>query len=232
MHLRSTKLLEADAATAVAPSARQSLTPQTSDIFSLRYNCRIRFIPLQGINIDLLSCTERLYIRWLNVQPQTENCGLLWTDVWSWIKRLYCLWNLTPREWCVYLRLTTSSGYTFFEDAHKSEFGGSVIIFNHSYFWCTALQLPSTFESICYRLTSPAESIVLLAVYRVDYAHPSAQFFDDLASVLEVLVVQQNPVVIGGDFNIHADDGYPCLEIVSYKAAELQRFLDNQKLRE
>ena len=34
----------------------------------------------------------------------------------------------------------------------------------------------------------------------------SSQFFDDLASVLELLVLHSCPVVIGGDFNVHVHD--------------------------
>ena len=34
----------------------------------------------------------------------------------------------------------------------------------------------------------------------------SSQFFDDLASVLELLVLHSCPVVIGGDFKVHVHD--------------------------
>ena len=59
----------------------------------------------------------------------------------------------------------------------------------------------STFDAICVRLTSAREQVAILNVYRPGSEKPSAQFFDELSSaVLETLVINACPVVIGGDF--------------------------------
>ena len=60
----------------------------------------------------------------------------------------------------------------------------------------------STFEAICVRLTSAREQVAIVNVYRPGSEKPSAQFFDELTAVLETLVINSGPVVIGGDFNV------------------------------
>ena len=60
----------------------------------------------------------------------------------------------------------------------------------------------SAFEAICVRLTSAREQVVILNIYRPGSEKPSAQFFDELTAVLETLVINACPVVIGGDFNV------------------------------
>ena len=62
-----------------------------------------------------------------------------------------------------------------------------------------------SFEGLCTRLSVDGESIVFLSVYRPGSTRPTSQFYDELTTVLESLVVQSCPIVIGGDLNIHAD---------------------------
>jgi len=52
------------------------------------------------------------------------------------------------------------------------------------------------------RLTSARDQVVILNIYRPGSEKPSAQFFDELTAVLETLVINTCPVVIGGDFNV------------------------------
>jgi len=64
-----------------------------------------------------------------------------------------------------------------------------------------------TFDSVCVRLTSATGPIVILNVYRPgSEKRPPPLFYDELSTVLETLVVYACPVVIGGDFNVHAQD--------------------------
>ena len=67
------------------------------------------------------------------------------------------------------------------------------------------LPTTSSFEKLCLRIGTPGESYVLLTVYRPGSAATSPHFFEELAAILESLVVHGCPVIIGGDFNIHVD---------------------------
>ena len=64
--------------------------------------------------------------------------------------------------------------------------------------------IPSTFEFVLAMLKLPQSNIVTLAIYRTGTI--TAEFFDELASMLELLVVYSCPVLITGDINIHLDD--------------------------
>ena len=64
----------------------------------------------------------------------------------------------------------------------------------------------TTFEALCIQLSVDGESFTVLIVYRLGSSRTSSLFFDELSSVLELLVLQSGSVVIGGDFNIHVED--------------------------
>jgi len=70
---------------------------------------------------------------------------------------------------------------------------------------CSRVSLPSchTLEPICVQLTTSGGPIVLLNLHRPGSVRPSASFFDELSSVLEVLVTFSCKVLVGGDINIH-----------------------------
>jgi len=51
-------------------------------------------------------------------------------------------------------------------------------------------------------MTSARDQVVVLSVYRPGSVKPSAQFFDELTTVLESLVINAYPFVVGGDFNV------------------------------
>ena len=61
--------------------------------------------------------------------------------------------------------------------------------------------IPSTFEFVLAMLKLPRSNIVTLAIYRTGAI--TAEFFDELTSMLELLVVYSCPVLITGDINIH-----------------------------
>ena len=64
--------------------------------------------------------------------------------------------------------------------------------------------IPSTFEFVLAMLKLPRSNIVTLAIYRTGTI--TAEFFNEFASMLELLVVYNCPVLITGDINIHLDD--------------------------
>jgi len=93
-------------------------------------------------------------------------------------------------------------------DVTDTDCGGGVAVIYRKHLKCSRIELPpvTTYEAICIRLTTDNGPVVLLNVYRPGSARVSSQFFDDLASVLELLVLHSCPVVIGSDFNIHVHD--------------------------
>jgi len=105
----------------------------------------------------------------------------------------------------VCLRLATPKGYAVTDVARPPGHagGGVAVIFNKS-LKCSRVPLPtcSMFEAVCVRLTSARDQVVVLDVYRRGSGKPSAQFFDELTAVLETLVINACPVVVGSDFNV------------------------------
>ena len=73
---------------------------------------------------------------------------------------------------------------------------------------CTRIDLPklSSFEGLCTRLSVGGESFIFLSIYRPGTLPAPATFFDELTTVLESLVLNSCPVLIGGDFNVHVED--------------------------
>ena len=60
------------------------------------------------------------------------------------------------------------------------------------------------------RLHVVAESVTLLSIYRPGSCRPSTVFYQELRMVLEMLVLQPGPIILGGDANIpveRPDDG-------------------------
>jgi len=118
-------------------------------------------------------------------------------------------WHSASDDVC--LRLSTPPGYAVVDVARRPGRGGGAAVIFRKNVKCGLLPLPTcdTFEAVCVRLTTTEGPILLVNVYRPGSTRPSAAFYDELASVLETLVVHCCPVVIGGDFNIHvhnADD--------------------------
>ena len=62
-------------------------------------------------------------------------------------------------------------------------------------------------EALCIRFTAGNSSWLLLTIYRPGSSRVTSTFFDELSSILETLVVHGCPVVVGGDLNVHVEDG-------------------------
>jgi len=85
--------------------------------------------------------------------------------------------------------------------------GGIAIVYN-SAITVQSFTLPidvASFEYMCCRVRHRDSVIVVLAIYRPGSKPPSKQFFNELTSLLEVLVTHRCPVVLTGDFNIRVD---------------------------
>ncbi|NJL57478.1 hypothetical protein HC928_21855 [bacterium] len=115
-------------------------------------------------------------------------------------------WHTTGDDVC--LHLAAPQDYAVVDVARSTGRGGGVALIYRRHFRCYRIALPAcqTLEAVCVRLTSNNEPIVVLTLYRPGSCRPSLQFFEELASLLEVLVLHSCPVVIGGDFNIHMED--------------------------
>ena len=55
------------------------------------------------------------------------------------------------------------------------------------------------FSVYCQRL------VCAVTIYRPGSRKVTGEFFDELAAVLEILVLQSCPVIVGGDLNVRAD---------------------------
>jgi len=60
------------------------------------------------------------------------------------------------------------------------------------------------------RLTSARDRVDGLNVYRPGSEKPSAQLFDELTAVLETLVINACPIVVGGDFSVYVSIDLGC----------------------
>ena len=132
---------------------------------------------------------------------------LLITETWHentesvWLKRI------TPNGYkCVDAARPLAS-----EHVHKAElrnYGGIALVYRDN---VTVTQYalgakPATFEHLCVDVTTEHDSLLLLCVYRPGNQAVTAQFFNELTSVLEQLSVQRRPLLVCGDLNIHIDD--------------------------
>ena len=55
------------------------------------------------------------------------------------------------------------------------------------------------------RLHVGGESVTLLSIYQPGSCRPSTVFYEELRTVLEMLVLQPGPIILGGDVNIHVE---------------------------
>jgi len=115
-------------------------------------------------------------------------------------------WHHSSDDIC--LRLAAPDGYSTVETVRVRDLGhGGIAVFYCKRFTCTRVKLPTltTFESICVQLSADDESFTVLTIYRPGSVRTSNLFYDELSTVLELLVLQSGSVVIGGDFNIHVE---------------------------
>jgi exonuclease III len=149
---------------------------------------------------------------WLNAQSlrtKPDAIRLSITEKSLDVLALTETWHVSSDDVC--LRTATPDDYAREEVARPSGRGGGVAIIFRKHLKCERVPIPpsSTFEAICVRLTANTSQVVVLNVYRSGSERIQTQFFDELATVFETLVVFSCPVIIGGDFNIkvqNADD--------------------------
>ena len=81
------------------------------------------------------------------------------------------------------------------------------VVIHRSRYRCFRVPLPdfTSIEGLCVRLHVGGESVTLLLIYRPGSCRPSTLFFEELRTVLEILVLQPGPIILGGDINIHVE---------------------------
>ena len=148
-------------------------------------------------------------IGWLNVQSLTNKIDAVNSTITDRSLDVLALTE-TGHSGCddVRLRLATPAGYAVADVARTTGRGGGVAIIYRQHFQSSRVPLPpcATFEAVCVRLTLSSGPVVLVNIYRPGSVRPSTAFFNELSSVLEVLVAFSCPVIVGGDINIHVDD--------------------------
>lgn len=63
----------------------------------------------------------------------------------------------------------------------------------------------TTFEYLCFSVTGPAATVVVLLIYRPGSSEVTDAFFSELASVLELVALYKCQIIVAGDFNIHVE---------------------------
>lgn len=106
--------------------------------------------------------------------------------------------------------------------------GGIAIVFSNRY---TAKRItldvkPTTFEVLCCSLRSASTAVVHIAIYRPGSANVTELFFQELTSLLEIVVTFRTQIVITGDFNVHVNDPS---DKHAHKLAELLESFDLQQ---
>ena len=68
----------------------------------------------------------------------------------------------------------------------------------------TGLQ-PTTFESVCVRVTSVSTSCIVLLIYRPGSVALSSVFISELSALLDNLITLSTPLVVSGDMIVRLD---------------------------
>jgi len=162
-----------------------------------------------AVNVNKQSADRSIAIGFLNAQSITNKAEAINETIADHSLDVLALtetWHSACDD--VRLRLTTPADYAVTAAARSTGRGGGVAIIYRRHMKCSQVSLPPchTFEPICLQLTTSGGPIVLLNIYRPGSVRPSASFFDELSSVLEVLVTFSCPVLVGGDINIHVQD--------------------------
>ena len=104
--------------------------------------------------------------------------------------------------------LAVPTGFSAVDAVRKSDPNhGGIVVFHRSRYRCARVPLPelTSFEGLCVRLHVGGESVTLLSIYRPGSCRPSTVFYEELRIVLEMLVLQPGPIILGGDVNIHVE---------------------------
>jgi len=116
----------------------------------------------------------------------------------------------------VCIRRLRADGYTVVERARPRLAAASPLAVNHGGVAAVAVPgvhltivntgpQPTTFESVCARVTSASTSCIVLLIYRPGSVATSSLFFDELAAILDNLVTLPTPLVVAGDINVRLD---------------------------
>jgi len=157
------------------------------------------------------SADRCMVVGWLNVQSLRRKTDIVQQTITERSLDVLALtetWHNGHDDVC--LRLSTPAGYAVVDVARTSGRGGGVAVIYRRHLKCSPVPLPPcrTMEVICVRLITTSGPVVVMNVYRppVSSERPSSLFFDELTTLFELLVVYSCPVVVGGDFNIAAQD--------------------------
>jgi len=151
-----------------------------------------------------------LLIGWLNVRLLTPKTLAVHEEILSRHLDVMILtetWHGSTND--ISLRQAAPMGYVHCDQIRLTNPShGGIVVLYRAQFVCRRLDIPqsATFECICLQLRRQCETTILLSIYRPGSMAVTNLFFEELAAVLEVLVVYRCPVVIGGDLNILVDD--------------------------
>jgi hypothetical protein len=67
------------------------------------------------------------------------------------------------------------------------------------------LDSPSTFDTLCVRITSGRRSEIVVVIYGPGSQAISSRFFDDVTALLDHVATFAAPVFVCGDFNVRFD---------------------------
>ncbi|ESO04342.1 hypothetical protein HELRODRAFT_172705 [Helobdella robusta] len=90
-----------------------------------------------------------------------------------------------------------------FDPAH-----GGLIVMVKDVYSLRRLDIPklTSFECLCVQISMANTPVILMAIYRPGSKGADKLFFDELGHVVEGLIVNNVPLLIAGDFNIHLED--------------------------
>jgi hypothetical protein len=84
---------------------------------------------------------------------------------------------------------------------------GGIVVFLSAFAQLSILPLdsPSTFETLCARVTAGRRSEIVVVIYRPGSQAISSGFFDDVTALLNHVAMFAAPVFVCGDFNVRFD---------------------------
>jgi hypothetical protein len=84
---------------------------------------------------------------------------------------------------------------------------GGIVVFSSVFAQLSILPLdsPSTFKTLCVRVTSGRRSEIVVVIYRPGSQAINSRFFDDVTALLDHVATFAAPVFVCGDFNVRFD---------------------------
>ena len=153
---------------------------------------------------------RNLRVGWLNVQSlgnKTTAVHELIEEKELNVLALTEVWHRSSED--LMLKLAAPSNYLVVDAVRESSPGhGGIAVFYDATIRCQRVELPSfsSFEALCVRFSAGGSVWLLLTIYRPGSTAVGQLFLNELGSVLETLAVENVPIVIGGDMNIHVEN--------------------------